>query len=998
MNFLINVKRIIPLLFGCLFFFSTTVSAQQNSVSGLVNDSRGESIIGVNVTVRGTTNGTVTDVNGSYELSGIENGSTLVFSFIGFTTQEILFTGQETINVLLKEDFEILDEIVVIGYGSVRKEDLTGSVSVVKPDLGGRGMAPNPQDVLVGKIPGVQVVTSGGSPSGGATIRIRGGSSLSANNDPLIVIDGIPLNGGPGGVGNMLSTINPTDIESFTVLKDASATAIYGSRASNGVILITTRKGEGNRLKITYDGNISVSQRKNEVDVLDGDQFRSFINETFSGLSNENEVVSKLGNANTDWQDQIFQNTLNTEHNLGFMGNLNNVMPYRVSLGYTNIDGILKTSNMERYTGSFSLNPKFFNDHLSVNVNGRGMSISNRFADQGAIGAAIAMDPTQEVYDEDSPYGGYWSWVGNDGKVLNVSTKNPLSLLEMRNDESDGYQIMGNAQFDYKLHFFPDVNLNLNLGMDYSNTSGENFTPHFAPAEANSGGYRNNWNNERKNSLLDFYAQYKKDMDFMSSSLNVMGGYSWQHFWWEDSNLAVRTAPDKMDGDGNPEVIEDNLAFAQEYYLLSFFGRVNWNMYNKYLLTFTLRQDGSSRFNEDNRWGIFPSVALAWRVNQESFLESFDQLSNLKLRLGWGVTGQQDVGGVYPAIRVYQNSVGEAANYYRDGAWTGFMKPLSYNTDLKWESTTTWNAGVDYGFFNNRISGSVDVYYRETKDLFNAEVKVAAGSNFSEYVVANVGTLENIGTEFSVNFVPISTHEWEWEAGFNFAYNKNKITALTLSGSDAMNRFGNTGGDGGFNLQAHSVGNPHSMYYVYEQVYDETGKPIEGMYVDRNNDGQINEDDLYLYNKFTPDWNIGFNTKVSWKAWDLSLASHGSLGNYNYNAIAANSAELSPARVYANEFLSNRHNSAFDTNFQIKRVLSDYYVQDASFFRIDNITLGYSFKKLFLQKLNGRVYASVQNPIVFTNYKGLDPEVFGGVDNNFYPRPITTLFGLSLNF
>ncbi|MGQ1946530.1 SusC/RagA family TonB-linked outer membrane protein [Geofilum sp. OHC36d9] len=994
---LFNLKRIIPLI-GILFFLSSNVDAQSHSVSGFVYDVNGEPILRVNVIVKGTINGTVSDLDGAFNLSGVEEGDSLVFSSIGFITQEVVYSGQQPLKVVLKEDMEFLNEVVVIGYGSVRKEDLTGSVSVVKPDLGGRGMAPNPQDVLIGKIPGVQVVTSGGSPSGGSTIRIRGGSSLSANNDPLIVVDGIPLNGGPGGVGNMLSTINPTDIESFTVLKDASATAIYGSRASNGVIIITTRKGASGKLQITYDGNVSVSKRKQGIDVLNGDEFRSFISEIFSGLSNETEVISKLGTANTNWQDEIFRTSINTEHNLGFMGSVNEMMPYRVSMGYTNLNGILKTSNMERYTGSFSLKPKLLTDHLTIDLNGRGMYIKNRFADQGAIGAAVSMDPSQPVYDENSPYGGYWSWVGNDGKILSVATKNPLSLLELRNDVSDGYQLMGNAQLDYKLHFFPAINLNLNLGLDYSNTSGENKTLHTAPAQANAGGYKNNWDNERRNSLLDFYARYKKDLSFMESSFDVMGGYSWQHFWWENSNLAVRTDPELSDEDGNSEVIEDNAPYAEEYYLVSFFGRVNWNMYNKYLLTLTLRQDGSSRFSKDNRWGIFPALALAWRVNEESFMDGFNALSNLKVRLGWGITGQQDVGGVYPAIRVYQNSVGESANYYRDGGWVGFVKPLSYNADLKWESTSTWNAGIDYGFFNNRINGTIDLYYRKTEDLFNAEVKVAAGSNFSEYVVANVGTLENIGTEFSVNFVPVVNDDWNWEAGFNFAYNENEITALTQNDKSALNRFGNTGGDGGFNLLAHAVGHPHSMYYVYEQVYDDSGKPIEGMYVDRNNDGQINEEDLYLYHKFTPDWNIGFNTKVSWKAWDLSLSSHGSFGNYNYNAVAANNAELAPARVYANEFLSNRHQSAFETNFQYKRVLSDYYVQDASFFRIDNITLGYSFKNLLKQKITGRVYGSVQNPVVFTSYEGLDPEVYGGVDNNFYPRPITTMIGLSLSF
>ncbi|SFK35573.1 SusC/RagA family TonB-linked outer membrane protein [Proteiniphilum acetatigenes] len=988
-----NIMNRTFFLLGFLFLLSVNAFSQQQTINGTVTDEAGEAIIGANVTVKGTTNGTITDFNGAFTLTNVPIGSTLLFSYIGYITREVEFTGTSPIHVVMQENIELLGEVVVIGYGAVKKDDLTGSVAVIQPDLEGRGLSPNPQDMLVGKIPGVQIVSSGGSPSGGATIRIRGGSSLSANNDPLIVVDGIPLAGGPGGVGNMLSTINPTDIETFTVLKDASATAIYGSRASNGVILITTRKGVSGKVRFNYDANVSVSQRRKGVDVLTGDEFRSFIQETFAGLSNEAEVVGKLGTANTDWQDAIFRTGYNTEHNLSAFGSYKEMMPYRASFGYTNLNGILKTSNMERFTGSISLNPQLLDKHLSVNLNARGMYIKNRFADQGAIGAAIAMDPTQPVYDENSPYGGYWSWIGNDGKILGVSTKNPVSLLEMRHDTSKGYQFVGNAQVDYKLHFFPKINFNLNLGMDYSNTNGENATPHNAPAEANAGGYQNNWENKRNNSLLDFYGQYKTDMDFLESNLDIMGGYSWQHFWWENNNLAIRTAPERYG-----EVIEDNAPFAEEYYLLSFFGRLNWNVYNKYLFTFTVRQDGSSRFNKDNRWGLFPAAAFAWRLNEEDFMRDFTNLSNLKLRLGWGLTGQQDIGYTYPAIRVYQNSVGEAANYYRDGEWVTLIKPLSYNADLKWETTTTWNAGIDYGFFNNRVNGTIDVYRRETRDLLNREVKVAAGSNFSEYVVANIGTLENIGTEFSLNVVPIATRDWNWEAGFNFAYNKNEITALTYNDQSAMNRFGNTGGDGGFNLLAHAVGHPHSMYYVYEQVYDEAGKPIEGMYVDRNNDGQINEEDLYLYHKFTPDWTLGFNTKLNWKSWDLSIASHGSIGNYNYNAIAANNAELAPARVYANEFLSNRHASAFDTNFQYKRVLSDYYIQNASFFRIDNITLGYSFNEILGHKAKTRLSLAVQNPFVFTKYQGLDPEVFGGVDNNFYPRPVTILFGLNVNF
>ncbi|MEL7589262.1 MAG: TonB-dependent receptor [Prolixibacteraceae bacterium] len=976
-----------------LTVFATAQAAGQHTVSGKVTDENGQALIGATIVVKGTTNGTITNNEGVYTLTDVKAGSVVAFSYIGYLPQEIVYTKGNQLNVAMVENTELLGETVVIGYGSVKKNDLTGSVAVVKPDLEGRGSSPNPQDLLIGKIPGVQIVTSGGSPSGGATIRIRGGSSLSANNDPLIVVDGIPLGGGPGGVGNMLSTINPTDIESFTVLKDASATAIYGSRASNGVILITTKKGTADKLRINYDGSLSVSERKTGIDVLNGDEFRSFIQGTFTGLSNEAEVTGKLGTENTDWQDAIFRRSFSMEHNLSVYGSWKEKMPYRASVGYTNQNGILKTSNMERYTGSFSFTPQLLDNHLSVNLNGRGMYIQNRFADQGAIGAAIAMDPSQPVYDENSIYGGYWSWTGVDGKILNVATKNPVSLLDMRHDTSKGYQFVGNAQLDYKLHFFPKINFNLNLGIDYSDMDGKNATPHDAPAEANAGGYQNEWNNKRNNSLLDFYGQYKTELDFLNSNLDVMGGYSWQHFWWENTNLAIRTAPEK-----NGEVIEDNPPYAEEYYLVSFFGRVNWSMYNKYLLAFTLRQDGSSRFNEDNRWGIFPAVALAWRINEEAFMKGFEDLSNLKLRLGWGLTGQQDIGYTYPSVRVYQSSVGEAANYYRDGQWVTLIKPLSYNAGLKWETTRTWNVGLDYGFFNNRLNGTVDFYNRETRDLLNREIKVAAGRNFSEYVVANIGTLENIGGEFSLNVIPVATKNWNWEAGFNFAYNDNKITALTYNDNSAMNRFGNTGGDGGFNLLAHAVGHPHSMYYVYEQIYDEAGKPIEGMYVDRDNDGKINEEDLYLYHKFAPDWTFGFNTKLNWKSWDLSVASHGSLGNYNYNAVAANNAELAPARVYANEFLSNRHASAFETSFQYKRVLSDYYVQDASFFRIDNITLGYSMNQLFGYKAKTRLSFAVQNPVVFTDYDGLDPEVYGGVDNNFYPRPISWIIGLSVNF
>ena len=986
------------LLFFSFLMFCSSIHAQQ-TVTGRVIDEKGEAAIGVSVLVQGSNNGAITDLDGEYTLSNVSLNSSISFTYIGYQTQTVTYTGQRIINITLQEDAQMLDELVVIGYGSVKKSDATGSVTAIKADLDGRGLAPNAQDMMVGKIAGVNVTSDGGSPSGSATIRIRGGSSLSANNDPLIVVDGIPLSGGPNGVGNMLSSINPTDIETFTVLKDASATAIYGSRASNGVIIITTKKGTSGKLKITYDGNVSVSHRKNEIDVLSGDEFRDFVKQTFAGATNEAEVVGKLGEANTNWQDEIFRDAVSTEQNLSFYGSVGETMPYRVSLGYTNLNGILKTSKMERYTGSFALSPTLLDKHLNINLNGKGMFVKSRFADQGSIGAAVSMDPTHPVRDYDSSFdfvNNYWSWLGGPEKVLDVATRNPVAMLEMRDDNSIARQFIGNAQFDYKLHFLPELHFNLNLGLDFSDSDGDNKAPANSPMEHSNKGYHNQWYGKRTNTLLDFYAQYKKDLPFLESSLDVMGGYSYQYFKNSGGNTATRLA--EYESDGSLRLVEDNV-YENDLCLISFFGRLNYNILSRYLFTFTLRDDGSSRFHKDNRWGLFPAAALAWRINDESFLKDIDVVSNLKLRLGWGITGQQDIGELYPSLSKYQTSTGTSANYYRNGEWIGLIKPLSGNPDLKWEETTTYNAGIDFGFLNNRISGAVDVYFRKTKDLFNAEAKVAAGSNFSEYVMANIGTLENKGVEFTLNAIPIVTNDFTWEAGINFAYNKNEITELTLGDNkSAMRRFGNTGGDGGFQLMAHTVGNAHSMYYVYEQIYDENGLPLEGMYVDRNNDGMINEQDLYLYHKPTADFTFGFNTKFIYKDWDLSMASHGSLGNYNYNAVAANNAELGSARVYNNEFLGNRVSSAFDTQFLMKQVLSDYYVQDASFYRIDNITLGWSFKKSQSIPVSGRLYGSVQNPFVFTKYDGLDPEVFGGVDNNFYPRPVSFLFGVNLNF
>lgn len=989
----LNFRRQLFLLLGLLC--STFVWAQSANVTGTVRDAKGETIIGVNIVIKGTGNGAITDAEGRFDLPSVKPGDILVFSFIGYVTEEVPYQGQKVIDLVLTEDTKTLEEVVVIGYGQVRKGDATGSLTSVKVDSKTKGFAPNAQDILVGKVAGVHVTNAGGSPTAGATIRIRGGSSLSASNDPLIIVDGVPLdNNGVGGVGNMLSTINPNDIETFVILKDASATAIYGSRASNGVILITTKKGSSDKFRITYDGNVTFSTRTKDIDVLNAREYRSFLEKTFEGQSNYDEVMGKLGNADTDWQDEIFKVAVSTEHNLSMFGSVKQFMPYRVSLGYTKVDGILKTSDMKRYTGSVSLNPTLWNDHLKINLNGKAMYIESRFANQGAIGAAVLFDPTQSVYDEDSPYGGYFTWTGADGSLLSTATKNPVSMLKMNKNTSDAFDFIGNAQFDYKLHFLPDLRFNLNLGIDYSRSSGGQYIPEMAPSDYLYGGYDGNWEQRRRNLLLDFYMQYSKDFSFLDSHFDIMGGYSWQHFRTWGNNHDYRIA--KYDEYGNPEVVSIG-DYINDNYLVSFFGRVNYSIANKYLVTFTLRNDGSSRFSKDNRWGLFPAVAVAWRASQENFLKNSNVVSDLKLRLGWGVTGQQDINqGNYPYLGSYQSAVGNQTNYPLgnvDGAqkWVPVMRPLAYNADIKWESTTTYNAGIDYGFLKNRINGSVDFYYRKTKDLINAETKTAAGTNFSEYVVANIGSLKNTGVEFSLNAVPVQNANWRWEIGTNFAYNKNEIVRLSFGdNTNSIRRFDN--------VKVHQVGHAAGMYYVYEQIYDQNGKPIEGFYVDRNKDKQKSEEDLRPYHKSTPDWTVGVHTRLAWKAWDLSLAGHGSIGNYNYNAMAAGNASLAAGSVYQSEFLLNRVKSAFATNYLTTQSLSDYYIQNASFFRIDNITLGWSFKRCRAFPLDGRIYASVQNPVVFTRYDGLDPEIDGGIDNNFYPRPLSVMLGVNLNF
>jgi TonB-dependent starch-binding outer membrane protein SusC len=1001
-HFKLKLRAFIAVL--VMFVFGVSANAQQISVSGIVKDAAsGEPILGASVIEKGTTKGVITNINGAFTIS-VASNATLTVKYIGYTTVEMPVVGKRNLIIELKENAVALGEVVAIGYGTVKKKDATGSVTAIKPDKLNKGLTTNAQDMIVGKIAGVNVTTSGGEPGAKATIRIRGGSSLNASNDPLIVIDGLALdNNGIKGVSNFLSTINPNDIETFTVLKDASATAIYGSRASNGVIIINTKKGEkGKKLQVSYDGNASVGIVKQTIDVLNADQFRAYVTDLYS--KTQPVVLTRLGTANTNWFDQIFQPALSTDHNLSATGAIKD-FPYRVSLGYTDQKGILKTSNFERYTGAISLSPSFFEDHLKVNLNAKGMIAKTRYADAGAIGAAASFDPTQPVTSTAPTYtkfGGYWQWTQNDSKFGVIpnpqGTKNPLATLMQKNDIANSNDVIASAEFDYKVHFLPDLHLHLNLGTE--NAYGmQNLDVSTAAASDYPFGRQGFEELSKTNNSLNCYALYGKEIG--KHRFDVMGGYEWQHFKRESNN--------EYKGYANSDGIIDDVSFynptsskfATENFLISFFGRANYTFADKYLFTATVRNDRASRFASDNRSALFPSFAFAWKINEEGFMKNTNLFNDLKLRLGYGSTGQQDLVLVqnldYAYLPVYTANITGA--YYPFGnTYYSTSRPDAYNPKLKWEETTTYNAGLDFGILNSRINGSVDYYFRKTKDLIN-NITAPAGMNFRNKLIQNIGTLQNQGVEFTLNAKPIVTKDLTWDVNYNVTYNQNKITKLTVGSGEGYI----AEGDGTFQgyVNGSSVGYPAKSYYVYEQIYGTNGKPIEGLYVDRNGDHKITAADRYFYHNAAPDVTMGLSTKIVYKNFDLGLTLRASIGNYMFNAVAVGGSDVSAGGIYSSlDFLSNKPTSAFDTNFGANSTnfLSDYYIQNASFVRCDNITAGYSFKNLWEVINSGRIYATVQNPFVVTKYKGLDPEVYGGIDNNIYPRPVVTMIGVTLNF
>ncbi len=995
-----KLRSVIAVMLTLMFVFN--INAQKVSVSGTVKDATGEPVIGASVVEKGTTNGLTTNFNGEFTLS-VSPNATLAISYIGYKTQEVAVGSQRSLNITLQEDAKVLGEVVAIGYGTVKKNDATGSVTAIKPEEMNKGLTTNPQDMITGKIAGVVVTPSGGAPGSGSTIRIRGGSSLNASNDPLIVIDGLTIdNNGIQGVSNFLSTINPNDIESFSVLKDASATAIYGSRASNGVIIITTKKGkEGTKPKVTYSGNFNVSTIGDYIDVMNGDEYRAYANKLYAGKA---DILSKLGTANTNWQSLIYQTALGHDHNVNLTGGFKK-MPYRLSFGYTNQDGILKTSNFERYTGAINLSPSLLDDHLKININAKGMLVKNRFGNTDAISAAVRMDPTQPVYADGNIYKtqfeDYFQWYifdnNNNFKSVNGDAPhNPVALLNQKDDRSKANSLIGNIDFDYKFHFLPELRAHLNLATDISHGRQDTWISQYSATNslALNGGYQGYTIQDKWNRLLNAYLQYGKE--FTSQKFDLMGGYEWQRFHREgswDGKPLVANAEGKMH-----EYQADVINWATHNQLVSFFGRANYSLLDRYLFTATMRADGSSRFAPGNKWAYFPSFAFAWKISNEPFLTNSRNLSDLKLRLGYGKTGQQDGLPDFVYLPVYTLNI-DGAYYPFGDKYFPTARPDAYNTNLKWETTTTYNVGIDLSLYNNRFTAALDVYYRITDDLLNV-TPIPAGTNFKNKVMQNVGSLNNRGVELMLNWKPISTRDVTWDLGYNITYNRNKITKLTTG--EVADYYVPTGGIFQGNVQAHAVGYPANSFFVYQQVYDNNGKPIEGLYVDRNGDHQITDKDKYFFHNASPDFTMGFTSKLIYKSFDFGVSLRSSIGNYVYNSVAAERANIGTNGIWTPlGFFQNVTTSAFETNFKgvsSDAYLSDYYVQDGSFIRVDNITAGYSFKKMFGIIQSGRLSATVQNPFLFTKYKGLDPEVFGGIDGSIYPKPIITVLGLTLNF
>lgn len=968
---------------GCL-----QLLAQTRTIKGEVTDAQnGEALIGATVMVEGEKGGTVTDFDGNFSLQVSSSAKKIKVSYIGYIDKVLSIS--DNMKVKLESDSKALADVVVIGYGTARKSDLTGSVATVKSKDFNKGLVSSPEQLINGKVSGVQIMSNSGSASAGSTIRVRGGASLNASNDPLIVLDGVPLEQGgiSGNSSNFLSMINPSDIESMTVLKDASSTAIYGSRASNGVIIITTKKGQQGAVKVNFNTTNSLQTRAQMVDMLSRDEFVNVINQF--GDANQKSL---LGTANTDWNDEVYRTAFGTDNNLSVSGSIDKWLPFRVSVGYYNQSGLVRKDNVERWTGNVVLTPSFFQDHLKLTINAKGTLNNNSFNNGGAVWAAATFNPTIPVYSGNDKYGGYNEALDADGVPVNAGVRNPRGLVDLYDSKSKVSRFIGSMDVDYKVHFLPELKLHATVGADYAKGDGTIYVPAYAAQSYNKdeslGGSDYKYGPQKnENRLLTLYANYAKYFEDIKSNVDLTAGYDYQY--WKSTTPLYYT---KSAAGTNLSTVK---ASDYRHVMLSYYGRINYSFDGKYLLTATVRRDASSRFSKDTRWGTFPSVALGWTLTEEPWLKNQKVLSNLKLRASYGVTGQQEGIGNYNYLPVYTYSV-TGAEAFINGQYINTYRPEAYVSDLKWETTTSWNFGLDFGFLDGRIGGAIDFYTRKTKDLL-ASVPTAAGTNFSKTILTNVGNVDSKGIEVSLNATPIQTKDWEWNLSYNFTWQNMKVKNLSLTKGGSQTNVKVGPSIDAYQFQVLSEGYEPYMFYVYHQLYDsKTGKPIEGAYADLNNDGEINESDLYRYHSPAPKYIMGLSTSLRYKQLTLGMSFRANIDNYVYNGMGMSTGAFETVS-YNNSQLNNLNTSFLKTGFKTRQYLSDYYVENASFLKLDNLSLSYNVGKIN-KWASLTVSAMVQNVFTITGYSGTDPEVPNGMDNSFYPRPRTYSVSLGLQF
>lgn len=988
MNAIQNLAKRSLLLVALFVIGCLQLMAQTRTIKGEVTDAQnGEALIGATVMVEGEKGGTVTDFDGNFSLQVSSSAKKIKVSYIGYIDKVLSIS--DNMKVKLESDSKALADVVVIGYGTARKSDLTGSVATVKSKDFNKGLVSSPEQLINGKVSGVQIMSNSGSASAGSTIRVRGGASLNASNDPLIVLDGVPLEQGgiSGNSSNFLSMINPSDIESMTVLKDASSTAIYGSRASNGVIIITTKKGQQGAVKVNFNTTNSLQTRAQMVDMLSRDEFVNVINQF--GTDNQKSL---LGTANTDWNDEVYRTAFGTDNNLSVSGSIDKWLPFRVSVGYYNQSGLVRKDNVERWTGNVVLTPSFFQDHLKLTINAKGTLNNNSFNNGGAVWAAATFNPTIPVYSGNDKYGGYNEALDADGYPVNAGVRNPRGLVDLYDSKSKVSRFIGSMDVDYKVHFLPELKLHATVGADYAKGDGTIYVPAYAAQSYNKdeslGGSDYKYGPQKnENRLLTLYANYAKYFEDIKSNVDLTAGYDYQY--WKSTTPLYYT---KSAAGTNLSTVK---ASDYRHVMLSYYGRINYSFDGKYLLTATVRRDASSRFSKDTRWGTFPSVALGWTLTEEPWLKNQKVLSNLKLRASYGVTGQQEGIGNYNYLPVYTYSV-TGAEAFINGQYINTYRPEAYVSDLKWETTTSWNFGLDFGFLDGRIGGAIDFYTRKTKDLL-ASVPTAAGTNFSKTILTNVGNVDSKGIEVSLNATPIQTKDWEWNLSYNFTWQNMKVKNLSLTKGGSQTNVKVGPSIDAYQFQVLSEGYEPYMFYVYHQLYDsQTGKPIEGAYADLNNDGEINDADLYRYHSPAPKYIMGLSTSLRYKQLTLGMSFRANIDNYVYNGMGMSTGAFETVS-YNNSQLNNLNTSFLKTGFKTRQYLSDYYVENASFLKLDNLSLSYNVGKIN-KWASLTVSAMVQNVFTITGYSGTDPEVPNGMDNSFYPRPRTYSVSLGLQF